>query len=78
MHKGKKGFKAVSFEISPELRAEVMRITGAKTLTEAVHEALADVVLRHYEQGALRDKRGQERRWVKENHLGEPIRQGKA
>ena len=47
MHKGKKGFKAVSFEISDELRAEVLRITGAKTLTEAVHEALADIVLRH-------------------------------
>jgi Arc/MetJ family transcription regulator len=47
MHKGKKETKAVTFEISPELHAEVMRITGAKTLTEAVHIALREVVEHH-------------------------------
>jgi Arc/MetJ family transcription regulator len=78
MHKGKQGTKQVTFEISPELRAEVMRTTGAKLLTEAVHEALADVVLRHYEEGALHQKREHERQWVKDNRLGEPFRQGKA
>jgi Arc/MetJ family transcription regulator len=47
MPKGTKETKAVTFEISPELRAEVMRITGAKTFTEAVHIALQEVVERH-------------------------------
>jgi hypothetical protein len=46
VRKRKPGTKAVSLSIDPALRAEIMRLTGAKTFTEAIHEALAELVLR--------------------------------
>jgi Arc/MetJ family transcription regulator len=52
-HHGKKGFRAVSIEISDELRAEVLRITGEATLTAAIHGALVDLVLPEHVDGPL-------------------------
>jgi hypothetical protein len=70
VHKGKKGFRAVSLEISKDLRAELLRITGEKSLTAAVHEALADFVLREQQEGPLKKRRESERKWVAEAGLG--------
>ena len=66
----KPGTKQVTLNIDPELRAEVMRLTGARTLTEAVHEALADLVLGEREVAPLRRRREIERKWVAEMGLG--------
>lgn len=41
----KPGTRAVSINISEEERQELLRLTGEKTLTAAVHKALADLVL---------------------------------
>jgi hypothetical protein len=70
VHKGKKGFRAVSFQISEDIRAELLRITGQETLTAAVHEALADFVLRDQEEGPLRKRRELERKWIAEAGFG--------
>lgn len=71
-HRGKTSTKQVTFDIDPELRDEVIRLTGAKTLTEAVHEALAELVLRERVEAPLRKRREVERRWVTEKGLGLP------
>jgi hypothetical protein len=70
VHKGKRGFQAVSFEICDDTRAALLRTTGEKTLTAAVHEALVAVVLWEQQQGPLRRRRELERRWVSEAGLG--------
>ena len=61
VHKGKAGTRAVSFEISEEDRETLLRLTGEKTLTAAVHEALAGFVLEHQLQAARRA------RWEREH-----------
>jgi hypothetical protein len=48
----------------------LLRITGQETLTAAVHEALADLVLREQEEGPLKKRREFERKWVAEAGLG--------
>jgi Arc/MetJ family transcription regulator len=71
-HKGKPGTRQVTLDIDPDMRATLMRLTGAKTMTEAIHEALADLVLRERELGPLRVRRENERKWVAEKRLGLP------
>ena len=74
VHKGKSGTRSVTLDIAPELRNELMRLTGAKTLTEAIYEALADLVLRELAEGPLRKRRTLERQWVADKGLGLPRR----
>ncbi|HLF70995.1 MAG TPA: hypothetical protein VI759_02435 [Dehalococcoidia bacterium] len=44
-HKGKPGTRAVSIDITPEQREEILCSSGEKTLTAAVNKALAEFVI---------------------------------
>lgn len=63
-HHGKAGTRQVSIEITPEEREEILRLSGARTLTAAVHLALAEYVAQEQLRVASRS------RWARE-HLEE-------
>jgi hypothetical protein len=58
--------------IDPKLRDEVKRLTGARTMKDAIQEALADLVLREQVVGPLTRRREMEREWVAKRGYGLP------
>jgi hypothetical protein len=60
-HHGKAGSPQVSLNITPEQREDLLRLTGERTLTAAVHEALADLVIEAWLREAI------QRRWEREH-----------
>jgi len=61
-HHGKSGRRAVSLNLDQEQRDELLRLTGERTLTAAVHEALADFVLEEQFRAARRARLEREHR----------------
>jgi hypothetical protein len=71
VHKGRKGTRAVSIEMDERQRAELLKLAGESTLTGAIHEALADFILRERVDAPLRKRRQEEREWVRRMGLGQ-------